>query len=260
VLITLTTDFGDSEYVGAMKGVIARLDPEAEVIDLTHGIRAHSIRHGAYALMTAVPHYPFAVHVAVVDPGVGTARRPIVIACEGAYLVGPDNGILTPAARRLGMKAVYHATNTALFLPEVSSTFHGRDVFAPLAAHLASGIKLREVGPEVSDWADLDFRAGAETPRGWQAEVICIDRFGNVITNIRAEHWAKRQKVGETFACAGPGGARDVRFVSTYADGKEREPVAVIGSGGYLELAVNQGSAAEALEITEPADLLLRQR
>src|SRR5256712_7799641 len=143
-IVTLTTDFGAGEYIGAMKGAILTVDPEATIVDIDHSIRPHDIRHGAYVLYAAVPYYPFAAHVGVVDPGVGTKRRAIVCVCEGAFLVGPDNGLLTPAARRLGLKEVREVTNRKLRRPELSDTFHGRDLFAPVAAHLMSGTKAKD--------------------------------------------------------------------------------------------------------------------
>jgi len=148
-IVTLTTDFGAGEYIGAMKGAILTVDPEATIVDIDHSIRPHDIRHGAYVLYAAVPYYPFAAHVGVVDPGVGTKRRAIVCVCEGAFLVGPDNGLLIPAARRLGLKEVREITNRKLGRPELSDTFHGRDLFAPVAAHLMSGTKVKEWGPRL---------------------------------------------------------------------------------------------------------------
>ena len=249
MLITLTTDFGDSEYVGAMKGVIRRLNPDVEIIDITHGVRRQSVRHGAYALLTAAPHFPPAVHVGVVDPGVGTERRALAIAVEGGYLVGPDNGVLIPAARHLGVKEVRHATNSALFLPEVSATFHGRDVFAPLAAHLAAGTKFRDVGPVTERWTDLDFGHSADTPEGLAGQVIAVDRFGNVVTNVRAAEFMRRFRQGETLDLAIGDRTYAVRCVRTYAEGDTNEPVALVGSGGFPEVAVNRGEAQRTLGV-----------
>ena len=149
-IITLTTDFGPGEYVGAMKGSILSVDPEATIVDIDHNIRPHDVRHGAYVLYSAVPYYPFAAHVGVVDPGVGTKRRAILCVAEGAFLIGPDNGLLIPAARRLGIKEVREITNRKLGRPELSDTFHGRDLFGPAAAHLLSGAKVKDVGPTIS--------------------------------------------------------------------------------------------------------------
>ena len=251
MLITLTTDFGDSEYVGAMKGVIRRLNPDVEIIDITHGICRQSIRHGAYALLTAAPHFPPAVHVGVVDPGVGTERRALAIAVEGGYLVGPDNGVLIPAARHLGVKEVRHATNMALGLPEVSATFHGRDVFAPLAAHLAGGIKFRDVGPIAERWTDLDFGRAAETPEGLAGQVIAVDHFGNVITNVHGAEFMRRFRTGDTLNLAIGDRTYEVRCVRTYAEGAPNEPVVLVGSGGFLEVAVNRGEAHRTLGVGE---------
>src|SRR3989449_163896 len=161
-IVTLTTDFGAGEYIGAMKGAILTVNPEATVVDVDHSIRAHDIRHGAYVLYSAVPYYPFAAHVGVVDPGVGTKRRAIVCVCEGAFLVGPDNGLLVPAARRLGLKEVREITNRKLGRPELSDTFHGRDLFAPgdLLATLSSSGFLEISRREASAAGQLEATPG----------------------------------------------------------------------------------------------------
>ena len=258
VLITLTTDFGDSEYVGAMKGVIVAVNPEVRVIDVTHGIRRHSIRHGAYALLTAIPHFPFAVHVAVVDPGVGTDRKALAIACEGAYLVGPDNGLLIPAARRLGLKEVRCIESTALQGLKRSATFHGRDVFAPVAAHLAAGIKFREVGPVTDEWVDLDFGTAVKTPDGLQASVICADGFGNIITNATGDALPPRFLPGTPVRVVVGSRRFDAKAVRTYGDALDGELVVLVGSGGYVELAVNRGSAEDRLRVGEAEEILLQ--
>jgi len=195
-IVTLTTDFGPGEYVGAMKGVVLSLDPDAVLVDIDHYVRPHDVRHGAYVMYGAVPHFPFAVHVGVVDPGVGTARRGIVAVCEGAFLVGPDNGLLIPAARRLGLKEVRHIANRDLGLPNPSDTFHGRDLFAPLAARLLTGTKVKEVGPAVKDFTDFDFGSAKKVGRGHEGTVITHDRFGNVVTNLPRSLVERAWKVG----------------------------------------------------------------
>ena len=258
MLITLTTDFGDSEYVGAMKGVIRSIAPDIEIVDITHGVRRHSIRHGAYALQAAVPHFPFAVHVAVIDPGVGTERRPLVLACEGAYLVGPDNGVLLPAARRLGLKQVRHATSSTLFRSQITSTFHGRDVFAPLAAHLATGTKLGDVGPELPAWTDLDWGRAVETPEGLRGQILCADRFGNVITNVGAEAFTRRFPLNARLTVTAGKASFKARVSRTYAEGLPGEAVALVGSGGYVEIAVNRASAEQQFGLREAEPCLFR--
>src|SRR6266581_1756034 len=209
-IITLTTDFGLGEYVGAMKGAILSVDADLTIVDLDHNVRPHDIRHGAYVLYCAVPYYPFAAHVGVVDPGVGTKRRSIVCVCEGAYLVGPDNGLLVPAARRLGLKEVRELTNRKLGRPELSDTFHGRDLFAPAAAHLMSGTKVKDVGPTIRDFVDLDF--------------------------------------GERLAVTVGGYEMTVPFVRTYGVVAPGDLLATLSSSGFLEISRREASAAAQLE------------
>ena len=188
-LISLTTDFGDL-YPAAMKAVILRINPAVQIIDITHSIRQAGIREGAFALYSLVRYFPQrTVHVGVVDPGVGTSRRALAIKAGRAgkeqFFVGPDNGLLIPAARRLGEMEVYEITNPELMLKSgISATFHGRDIFAPAGAHLSKGTPIEAVGPRISDFVNLDFgNFGIDGPF-LVGEVIFADSFGNVITNI----------------------------------------------------------------------------
>lgn len=258
-LYTLTTDFGPGEYVGAMKGVLLSVDPDATIIDIDHTIRPQDVRHGAYVLLTAVPHFPFAVHVGVVDPGVGTSRRALVIACEGALLVGPDNGLLIPVARRLGIKEVRSVTNRTLMARDVSSTFHGRDVFAPVAAHLLTGTKLKDVGPVVRDFVDLDF--GAPKPRsgGLEGVVLTTDRFGNIITNIPRASVEKAWKVGGSVHVSVGGYEAALPLVATYGEVPSGEFLATFSSSGFFEIARREGNAAFQLHIRPGLAVVLRK-
>src|SRR2546422_5057451 len=167
-----------------MKGVILEIDPEARIVDIDHSVAAHDIRRGAYALYSAASWFPFAVHVGVVDPGVGTQRRASVIACEGAIFIGPDNGLLIPAAETFGIKEVREITNKEYTLRRASYVFHGRDIFAPVAAHLSKGVKLRDLGPPITDHVKIDFGTPEVDEEGIRGEVLTVDRFGNIITNI----------------------------------------------------------------------------
>lgn len=256
-IYTLTTDFGPGEYVGAMKGVLLALDPDATVVDVDHTIRPQDVRHGAYVLRSVAPHYPFAVHIGVVDPGVGTKRRAIVAVCESAFLVGPDNGLLMPAAKRLGLKEVREITNRALLAREVSDTFHGRDVFAPVAARLMTGTKVREVGPAIRDPVDLDFGKPKPVPGGYEGGVITHDRFGNVITNIPREAVDKRWKTGDSLRVSLGGYDATVRLVRTYAEVASGDFLATYASSGFLEIARRNGSAAAQLGTAPGAPVLV---
>jgi len=249
-IITLTTDFGPGEYVGAMKGSILSVDPDATIVDLDHNIRPHDIRHGAYVLYAAVPYYPFAAHVGVVDPGVGTKRRAIVCVCEGALLIGPDNGLLVPAARRLGLKEVREITNRNLGRPELSDTFHGRDLFAPAAAHLLSGTKLKDVGSVIQDFVDLDFGFPKKRKGGYEGVVITHDRFGNVVTNIPRSLAENAWSAGDRLAVAIGGYEMTVPLVRTYAMVAPGDFLATFSSSGFLELSRRESSAAAQLDVT----------
>lgn len=255
-IVTLTTDFGPGEYVGAMKGVVLSLDPDAVLVDIDHYVRPHDVRHGAYVMYGAVPHFPFAVHVGVVDPGVGTARRGIVAVCEGALLVGPDNGLLIPAARRLGLKEVRHISNRALGLPNPSDTFHGRDLFAPVAARLLTGTKVKEVGPAVKDFTDFGFGTAKKVARGHEGTVITHDRFGNVVTNLERSLVERAWKVGTRLSVTIHGYEMSVRLSRTYGDVEPGEYLATLSSSGFLEIARREGNAAEALGV-EPGAVVV---
>lgn len=259
-IITLTTDFGPGEYVGAMKGAILTVDPDATIVDVDHGIRPHDIRHGAFVLYAAVPYYPFAAHVGVVDPGVGTKRRGIVCVCEGAFLVGPDNGLLMPAARRLGLKEVREITNRKLGRPELSDTFHGRDLFGPVAAHLLTGTKVNEVGPPIRDFMDLDFGAPKGKPGGFDGVVITRDRFGNVVTNIPRSVAEKAWKLGDILQVTIGGYEMTVPYVRTYGQVESGEFLVSISSSGFVEVSRREASAAAQLDASPGMPVTITKR
>jgi len=250
-LITLTTDFGqDDGYVGAMKGAMLSIAPTARVVDLTHGIRPQDVRSGAYALWQAVPYWPAAtVHVAVVDPGVGTNRRGLAIAAGGQLLVGPDNGLLAWAAQRLGagdlvgdvLRIGEHGQAVALeapafWRPAPSSSFHGRDVFGPVAAHLAAGLALHQLGPMVSTIIAMPWPRPEVVDGGWMVEVVHVDRFGNLVTALSRDLLAGRDVVVRV-------GDRWIAGLSPHYQ-QDGELIALIGSEGLLEVAAPNGSAA----------------
>jgi len=249
-IVTLTTDFGPGDYVAAMKGVILGIDPDLTIVDIDHAIRPQDIRHGAYALYAAVPYFPFAAHVGVVDPGVGTKRRGIVAVTEGALFVGPDNGLLIPAAKRLGLKEVRQITNRDLALPKVSDTFQGRDLFAPVAAHLMTGAKLKDVGPIIEDFVDFDFGVPRKVKGGYEGVVITHDRFGNLITNIPRPYGEQAWGLGRKLLVTVGGYEMTVKLVRTYAEVERGEYLATFSSSGFLEIARREGNAAADLSVS----------
>ncbi|HLE46113.1 MAG TPA: SAM-dependent chlorinase/fluorinase [Thermoplasmata archaeon] len=249
MIITLTTDFGPGPYVAAMKGVILEIDPEATIVDLDHSVDAQDIRQGAYAILSAAPYFPFAIHVGVVDPGVGTARRAIAIACEGARFVGPDNGLLIPAANAFGIKEVRHLTNHKYMLERASYVFHGRDVFAPVAAHLSKGAKLADLGPTIDDYVRLDFGTPQADDTGIRGEVLTVDRFGNIITNIPRWVISERWRFNQDFDVSIGGWDLRLRLVRTYGEAMENALLLTISSSNFLELARRSGSAAGQLGV-----------
>lgn len=250
--ITLTTDYGLSDgFVAMLHGVLARLVPDVRVIDVTHDIPPGDVARGAAVLAQTVPYLPMAVHVGVVDPGVGTARRAVAIRTPGGIFVGPDNGLLPAAARALGgPTAVVELTEPSWFLPEVSATFHGRDVFAPVAARLASGGELARAGSPLEP-ADLVELPAPEVRVGdgfLEAEVLTVDRFGNV------------QLAAPGVALGGLPelllvGGLPARRGTTFGDAAPGDLVAYVDSAGRVALAINGGRAALALAVT-PGDLL----
>jgi hypothetical protein len=244
-LVTLLTDFGDgSGYPAQMKGVLLAAAPDARIVDLSHGVPPFDVLAGALLLESCVPWFPSdAVHLAVVDPGVGTSRRALcVVDAQGRRLVGPDNGLFTPF---LGPGARVHALEAGGVLPDpASATFHGRDLFAPAAAWLASGGDPAELGAAVGNPVLLRWPEAAVSEGGVDGEVLAADRFGNLVTSIRERD----------IAAAGPGpvrgvfvAGRPVRWVRTFGEGAPGELLAMLGSGGRLEVAVREGSAAAGL-------------
>ncbi|MGH3518244.1 MAG: SAM hydrolase/SAM-dependent halogenase family protein [Haloechinothrix sp.] len=250
--ISFTTDYGlDDPFVGVCHGVIARIAPEARIIDITHTVPAGDIRRGAHALAQAVAYLPPAVHLAVVDPGVGSARRGVLIAARDGMLVGPDNGLLPLAADALGgVEQAFELTNSAYRLPKVSATFHGRDVFAPAAAHLARGVSPAELGPSLRPHELDRLPSPAPTVREGAliTEVLSVDRFGNI--QLAASSGIL---VDAGFSDGEPvtvriGPSRHTGMVGrTFADGDDGQLVVLGDSAGLIALAVNGASAAARL-------------
>jgi S-adenosylmethionine hydrolase len=244
-VISLLTDFM-SFYPGQMKAVIIGINPSAVFVDIAHDIPPQNICAGAFALMVSAPYFPAGtVHLAVVDPGVGTSRRSIIVESGGHIFVGPDNGLLIPAARRLSQNfTVREITNSTLF-QNVSSTFHGRDIFAPVAAYLSRGMMPAKVGDKCADYIELDFGTPRFDNNKVLTKVVFIDGFGNVITNIPGELMLKKFDYGDNLRIKNI----NMPLVHTFADVTSGEPLILIGSHGYLEISVNAGSAAGLLGI-----------
>jgi S-adenosylmethionine hydrolase len=250
-IIALLTDFGTRDhYVGAMKGAILSVAPDARLVDIVHDLPPHDVEAGAFALAAACTAFPQGtVFVAVVDPGVGSTRRGLAATASGYAFVGPDNGVLSLALADDPGARVRALAERRFWRPQVSSTFHGRDVFGPVAAHLALGVPLDDLGPAVADPVRLAIPAVRALGAGeWEATILHVDAFGNLITNVDARTLdavvrAGGSRAGITVALAGA----TVPFVARYTDVAAGRPCALLGSSGRLEVAVNRGRASEVL-------------
>jgi hypothetical protein len=274
-IITLTTDFGLADgYVGTMKGVMLAIAPQARLVDITHDITPQDIRQTAYVLYTAYRFFPAqTIHLVVVDPGVGSARRPIALQTSHGTFVGPDNGVFSYVMAEEQVDGVFELADSRYRLPSVSHTFHGRDIFAPAAAHLATGVDIDELGPPAPDPFAMPPPHMEIGPRDIRGEVLHTDRFGNAITSIGVLLWKgddvsltpafrqRREKVAphrqvrfradEVLLCAGGQEMRGLH--RTYADVEPGDLVALIGSEGHVEIAVREGSGAGRLGL-QPGD------
>ena len=253
-IITLTTDFGLKDpYVAEMKAAILNICSDAVIVDVSHEIEKFNIRMGAYVLASASQHFPKGtVHVAVVDPGVGTQRRSLLIQTGQGFFLGPDNGVLLLAAERQGITSIREITNTKLMLPQVSCTFNGRDVFAPVAAYLTQGLPPSDFGPEICDIKKPEFAKTKRAKGTLAGEILHVDGFGNIITNITGEELSSLHGNGSLDICLTKYKVT-LKFGKTYAEAKPGNALALVGSQGYLEIAVNQGNAAEKFK-TKPGD------
>lgn len=258
-IITMTTDFGLSDgYVGAMKGVILSIAPDVTIVDITHDIQPHAISQAAFVVASAAPYFPEdTIHLIVVDPGVGSERRPLVLETKKAAFVAPDNGVLTLVLQHLedtrSDYRLFHLTRRKYWLDEISRTFHGRDIFAPVAAHLANGVAASKLGKEIDDPVRLDLPRPQPLPTGgFRGRVIYVDRFGNLVTNIPAALLGDRNGW-----CVEISGHLIPRLSQAYADVPRGHVLALIGSTNMLEIAVREGSAALMLGLGEGAEVLV---
>ena len=247
-IITLTTDFGlNDHFVGAMKGVILEIVPEAAIVDISHAVQAFDVLDGAIAISQAYSYFPNGtVHVVVVDPGVGTTRRPIIASSDGYHFVAPDNGVLSMVYAKEERIHVRHVTSDHYFRQPVSNTFHGRDVFAPVAAYLAKQVDSHKFGDEIEDF--VRFAAPRPKPAGdnrIRAVVLKVDRFGNLITNVTPQD-VPALFSGKPDLFKIVVGSKEVTEIQTsYAEGAPGQVFGILGSMGYLEIAANRAPASQ---------------
>ncbi|MBW3608536.1 MAG: SAM-dependent chlorinase/fluorinase [Actinobacteria bacterium] len=260
-VVTFLSDYGlDDDFVGVCHGVIAQIAPGVRVIDVTHGIERHDVRAGALVLRRALPYLPAGVHVAVVDPGVGSRRRAVALRCADGerLLVGPDNGLLWLAAQRFGGVAeAADIGRSPLRLEPVSASFHGRDIFAPVAAHLAAGTALAQVGEPLDPAAlvRLELSRARVTAEGIAAHVLHADRYGNAVLDAAPEDLAA---AGLRLGAALTVGGRSARYATTFADVPPGELLLYEDGYRVLSLAVNRGSALAALDLARDDEVLIR--
>jgi S-adenosylmethionine hydrolase len=245
-IITLLTDFGSADhYAAAMKGVMLGVCPDAQLVDISHYVTPYATTEAAFTLSQAWRCFPEGtVHLVVVDPGVGSARCPLAAEAAGHHFVAPDNGVLTMIYDAVPSHLVREISASRYFRHPVSRTFHGRDIFAPVAAHLANGVSPAELGEQIADYRRLSFATPARTgPRTWTGTVLKVDRFGNLITSFDSETWLRlmaepfEMRIGECLVS---------RVASAYAEVDSGELFVIGGSAGFLEISRNQGSAAES--------------
>ncbi|HHT9113762.1 MAG: SAM-dependent chlorinase/fluorinase [Planctomycetes bacterium] len=282
-VITLLTDFGNQDaYVGIMKGVIAGINPFANIVDICHSIPPQDISTGAYLLYTSYKYFPKkTIHVAVVDPGVGSRRDIVCVETKDCFFLVPDNGLLSFIVQEERPKSIIRVTNSKYFLPSPSNTFHGRDVFAPIAAHLSLGVKPQQLGIKINQLEQLDIPKPVPKKAGQvEGQIIYIDRFGNLITNITKEYLIKgaggqkpevRSKKPDAFEKISKekilskcnimettiGKKRIVGLSKTYTDATPGEPLVLTGSAGLLEVSINQGNAQRYFKVEKGSKIII---
>ena len=248
-IITLLTDFGLKEpYVASMKGVILSINPQCTLVDITHQVSPYDIKEGAFILAQAYSTFPKGtIHLSVVDPGVGSPRKPILFVTKNYFFIGPDNGLFTFALKREKLKKVIALGKMKFFLPEVSPTFHGRDLFAPVAAHLSFGIAPESFGRVIKSWNEISFPEPVLRQEKLIGEVVHIDTFGNLVCNIDYKNLLKFSKSRPFVIKIGKRTIRGLK--KGYWEGRKDEPMALIGSGGFLEISIKEGNAQKVLKM-----------
>ncbi len=259
-IITLTTDYGLNDHlVGTLKGVILKINPEATIVDITHSVAPFDLLDGALSIGSAYAYFPArTIHVVVVDPGVGTERRPLLVTANNQYYVAPDNGVLSMIFEREEDTVVRHITAEHYYLQPVSKTFHGRDIFAPVAAWLSKGWQTASMGEEITDFKKFAMPKPKSADGVVKGIVMRVDAFGNLITNFRVEDLPESALTnGELNLQVGTQAVS--RMVPTFASGNAGEPVAYVGSSGFVEIAVNKGNASRTLSIGRGTAVVLTE-
>jgi S-adenosylmethionine hydrolase len=256
-IITFTTDYGVNDpFVGVMKGVILNINPEVQLVDITHGVIAHDVLDGALAIGQAFKYFPpRTIHVVVVDPGVGTTRRPILVAGDQHYFVAPDNGVLSSVYDQTEALHGWHITAEHYFLNPVSTTFHGRDIFAPVAAWLSKSWQTASFGDAVTDLVRFAIPKPKASGKAIKGVVLRIDAFGNLLTNFTPEEVPALAADGKFSVRIG--NAQITKILPTFAQGAANEPIGVIGSTGFLEICINKGNAARTLGVGRGAEVTI---
>jgi S-adenosylmethionine hydrolase len=258
-IITLTTDYGTNDHlVGTMKGVILKINPDVTIVDITHQVTPYDLLDGALAIGAAYSYFPpKTIHIVVVDPGVGTERRPLLVSAQNQYFVAPDNGVLSVIYEREQSNVVVrHANVEHYYLQPVSKTFHGRDVFAPVAAWLSKGWQTPSMGDEIQDFKRFALPRPKTANGTAKGVVMRVDSFGNLITNFRAEDFPEAVQSGGAISLQ-VGTHAVSRMVDTFARGNNGETIAYLGSSGFVEIGVNKGNAARALGLGRGAPVVL---
>jgi S-adenosylmethionine hydrolase len=258
-IITLLTDFGLRDpYVASMKGVILSINPQCTLVDITHQVSPHDIKEGAFTLAQTYSTFPKGtIHLAVIDPGVGSARKPVLFVTKKYFFVGPDNGLFTIALKAETVKQAILLTNQRFFLSEVSSTFHGRDMFAPVAAYLSLGVKAESFGPSIKSWHEISFPDPVMKQGKLIGEIVHVDAFGNLVSNIARKNLLQFSK-DDSFAVRV--GRKTIQGLAKgYWEGIKSEPIALIGSGGFLEISVREGNAQKLLNIKKGDRVMVRR-
>ncbi len=258
-IITLTTDYGTSDHlVGVLKGVILKIQPEVHIVDINHSVVPFDVLDGALAIGAAYRYFPpRTVHVVVVDPGVGTPRRPILAIANNQYFIAPDNGVLSLVYERENPVTVHHITSEHYFLRPASTTFHGRDIFAPVAAWLTKNWQADAFGEIIEDHMRFALPKAKTQDGTLRGAILRVDHFGNLMTNFTIENLPEAMRRSGPIAMT-VGGKPVKQFVETFAQGPAGEPVALLGSSGFIEIAVNKGNAARSLVASRGAEVILQ--
>lgn len=258
--IALLTDFGlQDHYVGTMKGVVVSIAPSVSIVDITHAIPPHAIFQAAFTLKSAYRYFPRnTVFVVVIDPGVGSMRKPVIIRTAHYFFIGPDNGVLSLAAYEDGITDMRHIQNTVFFLKPVSHTFHGRDVFAPAAAHITKGTPLRRFGEKINVLKRLAIPRLVKSNNVLKGKVIYTDRFGNLITNIKGDDFQKFTKNKKIALCIK--GKKISVVGDSYQSVADGKPLMIKGSSGFMEVSVNKGSAKNYFKAVNNTPLIVAAR